>query len=110
MAIMFNEATAFNQPLSSWDVSKVQGGRGRGRGETHNPNTYIQKVTNMRSMFYQATAFSQVLCWDISGKSTGSMFDGSSGSITTSSVSTPENKALCAQVSAWCHDENTARR
>jgi surface protein len=47
MASMFRSATAFNQPLSSWNTSKV---------------------TDMSTMFGAATAFNQPLAtWDVSG-------------------------------------------
>ena len=46
MSNMFYNATAFNQPLNSWDIGKV---------------------TNMSNMFYNATAFDQPLnSWDVS--------------------------------------------
>ena len=46
MSSMFFNATAFNQPIESWDVSKV---------------------TNMSSMFFNATAFNQPIgSWDVS--------------------------------------------
>jgi surface protein len=40
MAMMFVEATSFNQPLNNWNVSKV---------------------TNMEAMFWGATSFNQPL-------------------------------------------------
>jgi len=47
---MFKSATAFNQPIDSWDVSNV---------------------TNMISMFYQATTFNQPIgSWDVSSVTT----------------------------------------
>ena len=33
-------------------------------------------------MFLQATAFSQELCWDVSGKTVTNMFDGTNGATT----------------------------
>jgi surface protein len=56
----FLNAVAFNQDLSPWNVGTV---------------------TGMDNMFNGATAFSQVLCWDTSGKTTTDMFTGSSGSL-----------------------------
>ena len=43
---MFFEATSFNHPIETWDVSKVE---------------------NMTAMFYRATSFNQSLGgWDVS--------------------------------------------
>merc|ERR1719174_1552209 len=60
---MFNYATAFNQDLSNWDVSKV---------------------TDMQIMFYEAKSFKQVLCsaaWVNSKAEQRDMFVGSPGYI-----------------------------
>ena len=58
---MFRDATAFNQDLSAWDVSRV---------------------TNMDYMFYSATAFNQTLCgkaWVESTAPQNNMFEDSLG-------------------------------
>jgi hypothetical protein len=55
MKWMFQDAKAFDQDLSSW-------------------NMYLAKVTNMYEMFRGATAFNQKLCWDVNGKNTNRMF------------------------------------
>eukprot|EP01046_Picozoa_sp_COSAG06_P032774 COSAG06_NODE_3298_length_5538_cov_3.853833_6_plen_175_part_00 len=55
---MFNGASAFNCDLSAWDVSAVQ---------------------DMGSMFYGASAFSNLSAWDVSAvQDMGSMFYGAS--------------------------------
>lgn len=60
MKLMFHKAYAFNQDLSKWDVSSV---------------------SSMYRMFYEASAFERVLCWDVQAANTRDMFDGSSGSL-----------------------------
>jgi surface protein len=59
MDSMFSCAFAFNQPIDSWNVSKV---------------------INMGSMFYQATAFNQPIgSWNVRNVTNlGGMFDGAS--------------------------------
>ena len=65
MEQLFQNATWFNIDLSWWDVSRV---------------------TTMRRMFYNANSFAQTLCgklWVTSTATQVQMFDGSSGSIST---------------------------
>ena len=46
MELMFREASSFNIDLTRWDISRV---------------------VEVGYMFYSATSFDQVLCWDTSG-------------------------------------------
>merc|ERR1712048_1218100 len=66
MARMFAYAGSFNSDVSKWNVSKVN---------------------DMRSMFYFATSFNQMLCGEAwvnnSQAMQQNMFNGSSGSIST---------------------------
>ena len=59
MSEMFRQVTSFNQDISNWDVSNV---------------------TNMNSMFYDASSFNQTLSWTIpDGTDTTNMFTGTAG-------------------------------
>jgi surface protein len=80
---MFEDATAFNQDLSRWN---------------------IDAVTNMASIFKGATAFTQTLCWDISGKTITSMFTSSGGSI-GEALTDANFQTAC---DAWVSDSTTA--
>ena len=60
MKQMFYQAWSFNRDLSPWNVAGV---------------------TTMYRMFFEATAFDQVLCWDVANANTVEMFLGSSGSV-----------------------------
>ena len=71
MGGMFNNATAFNQDISGWDVSKVTDMGGMFNNATaFNQDISgwdVSKVTTMRWMFYDATAFNQDISgWDVS--------------------------------------------
>lgn len=48
MGYMFSDARAFNRDIGQWDVGSV---------------------TNMDNMFNHATAFDQVLCWNLAATS-----------------------------------------
>jgi surface protein len=67
----FNDASSFNQPLDNWDVSQVTNMIGM-FGDTNSfnqplDNWDVSKVTNMYAMFREATSFNQPLDnWDVS--------------------------------------------
>ena len=81
MASMFNGATAFNQDISTWNVSSVVSmGLMFASATAFNQDIStwnVSSVTNMRSMFNNATAFSQdISSWDVSSViSMFNMFD-----------------------------------
>lgn len=89
----FLGAWAFNSDISQWDTSKVTGMEGMfEEAYAFNQdisNWEISSVTTVKDMFYDARAFDQVLCWDVVGKNRLGMFDGSSGSIGSTSVCLP---------------------
>ena len=71
MNSMFNAATAFNQPIDSWNVSKVTGMVSMFSGCTlfNQPigNWNTANVTAMNSMFNGALAFNQPIdSWNVS--------------------------------------------
>jgi surface protein len=70
MADMFNGATAFNQPLDSWNVNSVtnMSYMFNGASSFNQPigSWNVSKVTTMSYMFYDATAFNQPIgSWDV---------------------------------------------
>ena len=70
MSGMFRAATAFNQPLNSWNTSLVRSMSGMFRAATafNQPlNSWnTSAVTDMESMFRDATAFNQnISSWDV---------------------------------------------
>merc|ERR1719174_3559147 len=88
---MFYSASSFNGDLSKWDVSGV---------------------TNMNAMFKGASSFSQTLCgaWRTSTADKDSMFDGSSGRLCTSIISTPSTTTTTTTaVSATTNDLGTTK-
>ncbi|WP_284352997.1 BspA family leucine-rich repeat surface protein, partial [Psychrosphaera saromensis] len=84
MGYMFYGATAFNQPLDSWDVSNVTDMENMFYGTTafNQPldSWDVSNVTDMRWMFEGATVFNQPLdSWDVSNVTyMHSMFEGAS--------------------------------
>jgi len=90
MVAMFREATSFNTDISKWDVSSVQDMYGMFDGAASFNGDIskwdVSSVSDMDEMFRGATAFTQKLCGDAWVKSTASklsMFEGSSGSISS---------------------------
>ena len=74
MSFMFYDTPAFNQDVSSWDVSNVTNMLGILINTSLNPDISMwdtSSVTNMRAMFEGATAFNQ----DISNWNTSSVTD-----------------------------------
>jgi surface protein len=81
---MFNGASALNQDIGAWDVSKVTNMQGMFHGASAFNQAIgawdVSKVTNMQGMFKGASAFNQDIgAWDVS-KVTGmqGMFKGAS--------------------------------
>jgi len=73
---MFCSAESFNQPLNSWDVSKVKDMFSMFNGATsfNQPlnNWDVSKVENMSGMFFLAERFNQPLDnWDLSREPCG---------------------------------------
>jgi surface protein len=71
MSEMFRGATAFNQPIDSWDVSKVtdMSFMFRSAASFNQPidSWDVSKVTDMSFMFRSASAFNQPIgSWDVS--------------------------------------------
>ncbi len=70
MSNMFTNASAFNQPIDSWDVSNVTDMRAMFYGATFNlpiESWNVSNVTDMSAMFYQALAFNQPIgSWNVS--------------------------------------------
>ena len=82
---MFWGATSFNGDISNWDVSKVQ---------------------HMDNIFNQAAAFTQKLCgaaWVQSKATKDSMFEGSSGSISSTVCAPTDNTIVEATLAARRH-------
>ena len=90
MKWMFSDAQSFNSDISDWSVSRVTDMRGMFY-HAQSFNSYVShwdvsSVTDMNEMFRYATSFSQTLCgeaWVNSQATKTDMFDGSSGSIST---------------------------
>merc|ERR1719174_2171065 len=87
---MFNGATAFNDDISNWDVSRVTDMKYMLKGATSFnidiSNWDVSRVTDMHSMFMEATSFKHELCgasWVHSTARKDYMFLSSSGSIST---------------------------
>jgi uncharacterized protein (TIGR02145 family) len=71
MSWMFNQATAFNQPIGPWNVSNVidMGGMFAAATSFNQPieSWNVSNVTNMSYMFYEAINFNQNIgSWNVS--------------------------------------------
>jgi surface protein len=113
MASMFNNAMAFNQPLNEWDVSIVTnmaamfyGGEAWSGSDAGSQTLAfnqrlndwnVAQVTNMWRMFFYASAFNQYLCWDVTGKDTTQLFEGSDGGSADCVVSNPSMEDVLAE-------------
>ncbi|KAL7554934.1 hypothetical protein ACHAWF_018496 [Thalassiosira exigua] len=101
MASMFNDARAFNQPLSEWDVSIVTNMAAmfyQTLAFNQRLNDWnVAQVTNMWRTFFYASAFNQYLCWDVTGKDTSQLFDGSGGGSADCVVSNPSMEDVLAE-------------
>jgi len=87
MEQMFHNATLFNQDLSDWDVRKVTSMNQMFVNATlFNQDLNEWDVSNVKDMNYMFgnTTMNQELCWDLSGKNSQQMMDGSSGTISKS--------------------------
>ena len=90
MGRLFASAVLFNCDLSHWDVSNVKDMVGMFRYaksfDADLSKWDVSSVKNMNEMFFGASAFTQQLCtiaWVHSQASKDSMFEGSSGSISS---------------------------
>ena len=105
---VFYDARHFNQNLSAWDVSSVTNMSGmfyRATSFNQDLSTWdVSRVTDMSFMFLMAHSFSQILCsvaWITSKATKVKMFDGSQGSIcTTTTGKTNAPAAVLAMVFA----------
>ena len=95
MSQMFNLASAFNQDLSKWDVSRAIDMDGMfSNSQSFNQdlsNWDVSSVTDMQLMFIEAISFNQTLCgaaWVNSKASKVDMFTGSPGSISDTACGT----------------------
>merc|ERR1719271_1734041 len=95
MTDMFSTAIKFNGDITNWDVSSVTDMESMFSGaKAFNRDVSrwdVQSALNMDLMLFHATAFRQVICsgtWTYSTtvKSAKHMFEGSSGSISTTGM------------------------
>ena len=87
---MFYNASAFNQPIGSWNTSNV---------------------LSMKTMFQNAKAFSQTLCWDLKQlQDYTSIFDGSRGSFNCACVQKKAIPCVVARPTSPPTLKPTARR
>ena len=95
MSSMFQNATVFNHPISSWDTNRVTNMSSMFQGASaFNQligNWNVSSVTNMGSMFQSASAFNEPIgSWNVSSVTNmGSMFANATSfnqEITTSSI------------------------
>ena len=101
MSRMFARAKFFSSDLSKWDVSRVKNMRGMFLGATSFNGDVskwdVSSVNDMNGMFLGATHFKRQLCgtaWVHSKADKNSMFEGSSGSISSTECTatpTPED-------------------
>ena len=100
MSRTFARAKSFDSDVSKWDVSRVKNMRGMFLGATSFSGDVsrwdVSCVNDMNGMFCEATGFTRTLCaaaWVHSKASKISMFEGSSGSI-SSTVCTPPQEPV----------------
>jgi len=107
MSRMFARAKFFSSDVSKWDVSRVKNMRGMFLGATSFNGDLsrwdVSSVNDMHGMFLGATVFNRKLCgtaWVHSNANKESIFEGSSGSISStvcaansiSSVFSPQSR------------------